>query len=311
MNQFWDKITKFFSEPPQVSTGFYISPHYFCGVTLSAKEKRIDDYYIQNLPQGVVRPSLNEKNIIESEVLKQKFLKAIKEMKVRDKNVVLIFPEWSQKAFTFSFDSLPHSPREREKIIRFRIRKKMPFLPEDARVSYDLISKNSGIRAVVILTRDYIVKEYQEFLDQFGLKMRIFIPPSVGLINLLKFESDKNYFLLNVEQDGFSLSVHIKSEFILYRQKRFNLEMEDLENTKNKIEDVFHEVENTLNFIEGSQGKKDLYFLIRCGINCSDKLLEETCNQFSFSFDRIGSVLDVDFNLKEAERLSPILGVML
>lgn len=310
MNQFWDRITKYFSDSPKNFTGFYISPHYFCGVSLSAKERKISDYYIKTLPQGIVRPSLNEKNIVEEEILKQEFLKALKKVNARGKNIALVFPELSQKTFTFSLDSLPHSPREREQIIRFRIKKKMPFLPEDVRISYDLISKESGIRAVVILTRKFIVQEYEDFLDQLGLKVRAVVPPSVGLVNLLNFELDEDYFLLNVEQDDFSLSVYINSELVLYRQKRFDLGMEDPSARKDKVKDVFQEVENTLNLIEGSEKKKDLRFFVRCGMNNTEDLIEEASQGFSFPFHRIGSILKFDLNLKQAEKLSPILGLL-
>ncbi|MFW6123681.1 MAG: hypothetical protein ACOC5G_00505 [Acidobacteriota bacterium] len=310
MNRLWNKIIKYFTDSPQVSTGFYISSHYFCGAYFSVREKRIEDYYVQTLPEGVVRPSLNEKNIVKEEILKPEFLKAIKEVNARDKDIVLIFPELSQKTFTFLFDSLPGSAQEREQIIRFRIKKKMPFLPEDVRISYDLIPKDSGVRAVAILTRKYIVKEYEEFLGQFGLRVRTMVPPSVGLVNLLNMESEQNYLLLNVEQDSFSLSVYTNSEFSLYRQKRFSLELGESGSIKDKMENVFQEVESTLNFMEGGEGKKDLQFLIRCGIDCSEKLLEEGCRKYSFSFDRIGSVMDVNMTLSEAEKLSPILGMV-
>jgi hypothetical protein len=104
MNQFWDRFTKYFSDSPKIFTGFYLSPHYFCGVSLSAKEKNMSDYYIKNLPQGIVRPSLNEKNIIEEEILKQEFLKAIKKVNARGKNIALVLRELSQKTFTFSLN---------------------------------------------------------------------------------------------------------------------------------------------------------------------------------------------------------------
>lgn len=311
MNQLYDKIIKYFTDSPKISIGFYISPHYFCGVYLSSREKRIIDYYIQTLPKNTVRPSLNEKNIVKEEILKQELFKALEKVNSKSKNAVLIFPELSQKTFTFSFDSLPGSPREREQIIRFKVKKKMPFLPEDVRISYDLISNDSGIRAVVILTRKFIVKEYEEFLGQLGIKIRTAVPPSVGLVNLLNIEADKNCFLLNVEPDGFSLSVYINSEYILYRQKRFSLELKEAGSIPEKLEDVFQEVEATLNFIEGSEGKEDFRFLLRCGMNNTDQLLEVAGRKFNFSFDRIESILDFDIKRREAERLSPILGMLI
>jgi len=311
MNHYWDKLTQFFIRTPSLSAGFYVSSHYFCGVYLGDKNPKTGDCYFKSLPKGIIRPSLNEKNIVKPEMLKKEFLRVFKKKQAKTKDIALVFPELSQKTFVFSFDALPGSPQEKEQIIRFRIKKRVPFLPEDARISYDLISTDSGIRAVAILTREYIAKEYEEFLAQFGLKVRALVPPAIGLINLLNMKLDQNYFLLNLEPDSFSLSSYVNSEFILYRQKRFGLDLTGSESVQNKVEDVFHEVETTLNFIEGSEGKKELRFLIRCGINGMDRILTEAMDKFSFSFERVGSILDFDFNLEESERISPILGILL
>lgn len=311
MNQLWDKVIKFFTKPPQLYVGFYISSNYICGMNFSTKEKRIIDTYSQSLPNGIINPSLNERNIIEKEILKEEFSKALDKMLISHRNIAFILPEMSQKTFTFSFDSLPSSPREREKIIHFRIKKRMPFLPEDAKISYDIFANDSGIKSVVNLARTYIIKEYEEFFSQFGLTVRTIVPPSVGLINLLNFESRENCFLLNVEQDSFSLLVFRNSEIILYRQKKFSFEHEEKGTMQDKIEDVFQEVENTLNFIDQSEDSGEMKFWIRSGMSEPEKILEKVNDKFDFSLVRIGSYLDFDISLEEAERLSPILGILL
>lgn len=310
MSQFWNKIIRFFSNPPKLLMGFYISSEYICGVRFSAKEKNIVDYCIHDLPKGVIHPSFNEKNIVEKEILKEIFSKAIHELNISQRDIVLIFPEISQKTFTFSFNSLPASPQEKEQIIRFRIKKKMPFLPDDAKISYDLIQKDSEIRSVVLLARTYIIKEYEEFFQQFGLKIRNIVPPYVGLMNLLSVESNGSYFLLNIEEDSFSLTVFKDSDLILYRQKNISFEQNKAGSILEKTEDVFQEVENTLNFID-EEDRKKIKYLIRIGIDQSDKFLEKANKKFGLLFDRIGSYLEVGLNQEETERLSPIIGMLL
>jgi Tfp pilus assembly PilM family ATPase len=311
MNQLGERIIKFFSNQPKLFTGFYISSHYICGIHFSPKEKGIMNTYIRTLPRNVVQPSLNERNIIGKEVLSEEFLKAVSKLKVECKDIALVFPEMSQKTFTFSFDSLPGSPHEMEQIIRFRIKKKMPFLPEDAKISYDLISKDSKMRVIAILARIYIIKEYEEFFRQFGFNVRTIVPPSVGLMNLLDDGSRKNCFLLNVEQDSFSLSVFKDFEFILYRQKNFNFGDSGAGGIQDKVEDVFQEVENTLNFIEEGEGKKEMRFWIRSGIDDSHEFLDSADKRFNFRFSPIGSCLDLDLSSKVDEKLMPIMGILL
>jgi len=311
MNLFWDKFINFFSAPPKLLSGFSISSNYIYGVRLSAKEKSTVDSYVCDIPDGVVQPSFIEKNIIKPDVLKGEFSKAARNMRLNNKDIALIFPELSQKTFTFSFDSLPSALREREQIIRFRIKKRMPFLPEDSRISYDLFPKGSGLRALVILTRTNIIKEYEEFFLQFGFNVRKAVPPSVGLINLLDIGSEKNGLLLNIEKESFSLSLYKDAEFILYRQKRFDFETGGTGTIQEKMGDVFDEVEKTLNFTAEGLDRREMKFWIRSGMEGYDSFIEKAEKECECSFHKIGSNLDVNLNPEEKDRLSPVLGVLL
>jgi len=311
MNLFWDKFVEFFSATPQLFSGFSISSNYLCGVCLSTKGKNIIDTYVSDIPEGVVQPSFIEKNIIEPEVLKEEFSKAARKMSLKGKDIALVFPELSQKTFTFSFDSLPGPSREREQIIRFRIKKGMPFLPEDARISYDLVPRDSGLRAVVILTRTNIIKEYDDFFQQFGFNVRKAVPPSVGLINLLGLGSEENCFLLNIEKESFSLSLYKGPEFILYRQKRFDFETGGTGSIQDKMEDIFEEVEKTLNFSAEGLDRREMKFWIRSGIGGIDRFIENAERKFECSFHKVGASLDVSLDPEETDRLSPVLGVLL
>ena len=310
MNLFWDKFIEFFSATPQLFSGFSISSNYICGVCLSAKGKKISDTYVSDIPEGVIQPSFIEKNIIEPEVLKEEFSKAVRKMSIKGKDIALVFPELSQKTFTFPFDSLPGTSREREQIIRFRIKKGMPFLPEDARISYDLVPRDSGLRAVVLLTRANIIKEYEEFFRLFGLNVRTAVPPSVGLINLLGIGSEGNCFLLNIEKESFSLSLYKGPEFILSRQKRFDFETGTTGSVQYKMEDIYEEVEKTLHFSAEGLDLREMKFWIRSGIGGIDRFIENAEKKFECSFHRAGASLDIGLTQEETDRLSPVVGVL-
>ncbi|MBD3414344.1 MAG: hypothetical protein GF421_07945 [Candidatus Aminicenantes bacterium] len=310
MKGLWENVIEFFSSQPPLYSGFYLSSHAIQGVHCSAKQKKVISTDTQPLSKGIIHPSLNEKNILKADALKEKFGKVLEKLNLTKKNTALIIPELTQKTFTFSFDSLPSSSKEREQIIRFRIKKKMPFLPDDARISYDSISNKEKIRVVAILTRTYIIRQYEEFFHQFGLNVRIVVPPSVGLMNVLSFESDEKFFLINIEKDSFSLNLFKNTELTVYRQKRFDIQGERSGLEQGKTEVVFQEVNNTLNYMDEMKSDKRIKIWLRSSEN-SDKIFEYASQKQDFLLQRIGSFLDVGLDLPEAEQLSPILGVLL
>jgi len=303
------KLEKYFTQPPCLNVVLYLSSHYLSGLHLSSKERKIKNYFISSLQEGVIKPSFNQKNIKNENWLKEGLKQGIAKLNLSDKKAACLIPELSLKAFVFSFNSLPLAKEEREELIRFRVRKQMALMPNDVRFSYDVIKSNSSQKVVVAMARASVIKEYEDLLEHLGLKVRTVNSPLFGLFNLSHKEKNGDYLVVNIESDSLGLLAVTSSEVSLYRQKPFDLNLESKLDYEVKIDDIIKEIENTANFIEDKEKKKINFILLRLGLSeRREELLTALKDELSLPL----KMADVPAmtHLKQEERrfLSPLAG---
>lgn len=307
-----DRIKHFFTQPLLPLSAFQVSSRYLSGININQKNGKIKNHFLFPLEKGIIEPSFFKKNIKKEIPLREKIKEGIEKLQLSDHRVVLLLPEISQRAFIFTFDTLSSVRQEREQIIRFRIKKQIPLLPEDARLSFDLMKSNNQDKVVATIARSSVVKEFEDFFGQFRLKVRAVNAPLLSLLNLINREREKDVMLVNIEEDCFSLAAVLGSEISLYRQKPFELEYGDRESVGHRLEDIAQEIEKTVNFIEDKEDRKISSLLIRYGmLESEDKVSTGLTERLSLPVKDIESSFAFNLPMKEKKILSPLIGQLL
>ena len=308
MALFVNKIKNYFSQQPLPHVAFQVTSRYISGIRVSPKDGRITNHFILPLERGAIRPSFEKKNIKNPEWLGKNMKKELGKFHIHDHKVVCLLPELSIKAFVFSFGSLPSSRQEREQIIRFRIKKQIPLLPEDARFSFDINRSNSTVKIFVAVARTSIIREYEEFFSTFNLKIRTIGVPTLGLHSLLNTKKEKDFILINIEEDSLCILAIIDSEIVLYRLKPILVASQSGMPDDRRIENIVKEVENTVNFIEDKEERKIQSSWIRLGVLDGKGMLSQLRENLSFPVTGIDSCLTGELGLREKKILSPLVG---
>src|SRR5690606_26442469 len=81
----------------------------------------------------------------------------------------LILPDGSSRLTVLELDDMPAKAEEREKLIRFRLAKSVPFDIETARLAYQLENRGDRKAAVVAVTADEVVRQYERALEELDL----------------------------------------------------------------------------------------------------------------------------------------------
>jgi len=307
-----DKIRNYFTRPRLYDSGIHISSRYISGIQVSPKEGKIRNHFVLPLEGGIIHPSFNKKNIKNSELLEKRIKEELEKIHIGGRNIVFLLPEMAQKAFIFYFDSFPASQQERAHLIRFRVKKQMPMLPDDIRFSFELRKSNGSKKVLTTIARSSVIQEYENLFDQLHMKVRIVGIPSLSVSNLLNKESEKDTMFINIEEDLFSLVVNIDSEIVLYRQKPFGANVENHNSSAQKIRHIVQEVANTVNFIEDRDKRRINCLIIRLGLlDRGEEIFVGLEEKLHFPLKRIESYVDFNIPLKEKEILSPLIGQLL
>ena len=312
MALFIDRMKSYFTRQRLTSSAFQLTSRYLSGIHISSKEGKIKNHFILPLERGVIQPSFTNKNIKNPALLEKKIKQGLKKLHLSDHKIACLIPELSLKAFVFSFDSLPSSRQEREQIIRFRVKKQIPLLPDDARLSFDMIRSNGSEKILVAVVRSSVIQEYEDFFSQLRLKVRAVGVPTLNLDYLINKEKERDLLLINIEEDSFSLVASVNSEIALYRLKPFILGSQKNVFGLQRIEDIVKEVENTINFIEDKEKKKINSLWVRLGLlEPEEEMFAHLKEKLSFPVKTIEGCLASGLGLREKKILSPLIGQIL
>lgn len=303
-----DRLTDFLTRIPVPLTVYQFSSRYLSGIRVSPRDHGVEAGFVLPLEPGVILSSFYKPNLLDPERLEILFKQGRTRLGDSDHKVGLLLPELSQRVFLFSFEDLPPTPEDREQLIRHRIRKQMPLLPEDNRLTFDTILSGKRIKVVAAIARESVIREYEDFLQRVDCRVRLVGIPSLGLYNLLADEKEKNFGLVDIEEDSFSFIAVFDSELFLYRQKPLSADEEGPAFSR-KLENVFQEILNTTRVIEDKEEKRIGSLWVRLGfLDDADRIFSELESRLDVPVKRILAPGAPKINRREGMILTPLIG---
>jgi hypothetical protein len=305
------KLENFFSAHPLPHSALQVTSSYISGIHLSAKDRKLKNHFVLPISSGIVQPSFEKANIKDVSLLQKIIQESVDKLNIYDHGVALLLPELSQRTFVFSFDTLPATSREREQLIRFRIKKQMPLISADTRISYDILQTKETKKIISSIARSAVVSDYESFFGQLRLRIRDVNLPLLALSHLLDWEKEKNFFLINIERDSFGLLVVTDAMPSLYRQKPLMVR-DDKNFLSDRILNIVQEIENTVQFIRDKEKKEIASLWIRFGfLEWEEEVLSGLESRLNMSLNNIENQVDLHLSGKEKRLLSPLIGQLL
>jgi type IV pilus assembly protein PilM len=198
-------------------------PHLACEIAvqnLIAARARSDAtalevHTVRELARDTIRPSLMAGNVTNVPALGQTIASALSAVGGRKRDVVAIIPDAAVRVLLMDFDKLPDKAAEAEPIIRFRLRKSVPFDAEQAALSFQIYRKAESIRVLAVLTPRDVLEEYESAFRSAGYQPGFVLPSTLAVLNAVEAERPT----LLVKGDGSFISVAIAShnEVVFYR----------------------------------------------------------------------------------------------
>lgn len=303
------KIKHYFIQQPLPAMTFQFTSRYISGIRVLQKERDIKHSFIYSLDKDVILPSFSQKNIQIRGELEKQLKSGLKKLGTDESKAGFLLPEMSQKTFVFSFESLPTATQERDQLVRFRVKKQMPMIPDDARIIIKSFFTGKEYRVLVTIARTSIIQEYEDLFSQLGVKIRNVGIPSLALTDLFDFEKNKDILVVNIEYDSMSLVSILDSKVALYRQKQILLESTNGRNSLSNIKNIVQEIEKTVQFLEDKEKRSIKSIWIRSGnLDDSGELFLELAGNLDFELKDIASIIAFKLSTSEKKMLSPLIG---
>lgn len=173
-------------------------------------------YAFQPLPPGVLLPGIGEPNLRAPETVSAAIRTAMDQVSPSSRSITLILPDTVVRVFVLDFDSLPTKAAEAYPVLRFRLRKMVPFDVEHAGVSYQILSeKKDECRVLAAVLPGPILAEYEAAVRQAGYEPGAVLPSSLAALAAV----DSMEAVLTANLTGTALTTAITNghDLLLYR----------------------------------------------------------------------------------------------
>src|ERR1700677_503669 len=175
-----------------------------------------DIYAFVPLPPGALIPGIEEPNLRAPEAVAAAIRSAIDEISPRSRAVTVVLPDTVVRVFVLDFDSLPAKPAEALPVVRFRLRKMVPFEVEHAGVSYQLLSQTeSECKVLAAVVPGPILAEYEAAIRSAGYEPGAVLSSSLAALE--SFGSIEAVMAPNLSAHAITTTIANGQELLLYR----------------------------------------------------------------------------------------------
>src|ERR1700736_1431024 len=107
-------------------------------------------------------------------------------LRASNQEVALILPDPVIRVFVQHFDEFPRSPQEAIPMLRWKLKKSIPFEADETVVSFmRQPAREEGVDIVTALARLRIVREYEQLLESVGVSPGVVMSSTLAALPLL------------------------------------------------------------------------------------------------------------------------------
>lgn len=184
------------------------------------------------LAAGALVPGIAEHNLKAPEAVAAALRSALGQVSPRSRAVTLVLPDTVVRVFILDFDSLPGRPAEAMPVLRFRLRKMIPFDVEHAGLSYQMLSESrTECRVLAAVVPGPVLAEYESVIRQAGYEPGAVL--SSSLASLAAVDKMEAVLAANLTDQALTTSITTGQDLLLYRTLELppdsNLHLEEVQ----------------------------------------------------------------------------------
>lgn len=143
--------------------------------------------------------------------------KALEGVVLRSRNITLVVPDSAVRVLLLDFDALPGKSSEALPVVRFRLKKLLPFDADHAAISYQVMSSIRGlVRVLAVAMPQELLAEYEGIVREAGFEPGAVLPSTLAACAGLP-EGDAPALLINAGRQGVTTAIARRGILLLHR----------------------------------------------------------------------------------------------
>ena len=215
-------LDRFFA-PPRPLVAVQISAHYVSALRVgAARPVVVEAHAVEPLPPGAVVPALAASNLVEPAAVVDALRRALSRVGGA-RHVALVVPDSVAKVSLVRFDQVPAKAGDLEAMLRWNVRRSLPFKADDAQLAWTAGAQlDGGAREfVVAAARRDLVAEYESACAAAGAHAGLVDLATFNLINLQLAAGGGggDWLLVHLADDYVSLAIVRDGQVIFFRHR--------------------------------------------------------------------------------------------
>ena len=175
----------------------------------------LEAVHAQNLPAGTVTPGLQHSNIPTREALSMALRDSLALLSGRSRDITLVIPDASTRILLLDFDTLPDKLEDADSVVRFRLKKSLPFDVDASAVSFDRHRADNGVRVVAAVTPKTVLEEYETVVRNAGYNPGAVLPSMIAALGVV--DGTRPAMVIKVETGTTTFAIVDQNQLLLYR----------------------------------------------------------------------------------------------
>lgn len=209
--------------PPRPSVALEIAARHVSAVRLGGgTPPAIEAHAVEPLPEGAVVPGLASSNILDPAGVTAALGRALTRVGGA-RHVALVVPDAVAKVSLVRFDQVPAKAADLEAMLRWNVRKSLPFKADEAQVTYgDGVAVDGGGREfVVAAARRDVIAEYESVCSALGAHAGVVDLATFNLVNLQLATpgGGGDWLLVHLATDYITIAIVREGAVIFFRHR--------------------------------------------------------------------------------------------
>jgi type IV pilus assembly protein PilM len=178
-------------------------------------DSSVVDCAAYDLAAGVIAPDLTEINVRDRNAVHRALHDVLDSISGNSTDVTAVLPDASVRVVLLDFESLPSKRDEAEAVIRFRLKKSLPFDLDKANVSYHAEAALTGIRVVAAVILTNVLEEYESLFRDAGYNPGVVLPSTLASVGAISGE--RPTLVVKVDSRTTSIAILAQKQLLLFR----------------------------------------------------------------------------------------------
>ncbi len=170
---------------------------------------------VAKLPPGLLTPGLQQSNIGDRAKLEPALRESLAAVAGRSRDICLVIPDASTRVMLLDFETFPDKPADADAVVRFRLKKSLPFDVDQSSVSFNRQGTGNPVRVVAAVTPRSVLEEYESLVREAGYNPGAVLPSMLAALGLV--DASRPTMVIKVERGTTTFAIVDQEQLLLYR----------------------------------------------------------------------------------------------